>query len=463
MGLRRFFPNIDTWITDAHPDYTINVRGTGSNHGESPNLNVFSRKGDISSGSIELARILVQFDLTELSNSIYSEGTIPSSSIEYKLKLFDEKHGDTLPTSYDLFVFPVSQSWDEGRGIDDDDFKDYGYASWIDATSTTAWTLSGSDFLTSSYGSASAHFDGGDENLEVDITDIVINWLTGALPNNGLVIKLGDTEETNGVDYYKKMFHARESMFVDRIPHLEVRWNDVVKDNRNNFIFDNSSKLYMYNFVRGELVDLSEPIIVRIQDHVVGGVSGSASFEQEFTASRETLGTYSVDLTIESTSSFSGTVWYDIWFSGSRVYSTGTFTPMIVTGSQTDPYDQFIVDVTNLKRVYNKDEEARLKVNVRKRDFQTHVLTSASLQMDREYIEKMYYSVINEDTGEVIIPYGTGSLVHTQLSYNSEGNYFNLWMGSFVPGFLYRLQFLIDVNRFDKKIVNDEDYIFKVV
>jgi hypothetical protein len=105
-----------------------------------------------------------------------------------------------------------------------------------------------------------------------------------------------------------------------------------------------------------------------------------------------------------------------------------------------------------------------MKVNVRKRDHITHygVLPSASLDMEREYMEKMYYSVINDETGEVIIPFGTGSLNHTQLSYDEEGNYFSLWMSSFVPGFKYRLVFLIDINRFDKKMV-DDGFVFKVV
>jgi hypothetical protein len=103
-------------------------------------------------------------------------------------------------------------------------------------------------------------------------------------------------------------------------------------------------------------------------------------------------------------------------------------------------------------------------VNVRKKDYYTHVgaIGTGSLDMEKEYIEKMYYSIENNETNEVIIPFGTGSIAYTQTSYDSNGNYFNLFMNSFIPGSVYRIKFLIDINRYDKKII-DENFIFKVI
>jgi hypothetical protein len=401
----------------------------------------------------------MQFDMTELSGKIYGEGMIPSSGVTYVLKMFDERHGDTVPTSYDLFAFPLSRSWDEGVGIDDDLDRDGGVANWLQPVSTADWVTTGSDYLADE-GSGSQHFDDGNEDLEMDVTDLVMNWLTGTFGNNGLVLKMGDTEENSSARYFRKVFHGRESLFVEKLPYIEARWNSVVKDHRHNFAFDNDSNLLLYNFVRGELVDLTEPVTVRIQDNVIGV---SASYSEEFTAGKVSTGIYSASINIENTASFSAS-WIDVWFSGSRTYMTGAFTPLVLTGSQVDQYDEFDVDVTNLKRVYNVNEEARLKVHVRKRDWITHVgvMPSASLEIDKECIEKMYYGVMNNETGDMIVPFGTGSAAHTQLSYNSDGNYFNMWLSSFVPGFTYRLLFLIDINRYDKKII-DDGFVFKVV
>lgn len=466
MGFYRIFPTKDTWITDRVIDNDIAVRATGSNHGRSPALNVFAVEPEVAagSGSADLARALLQFGVTELSGKIYDEQIIPSSSVSYVLKMFNMTHTDTLPESYDLFAYPLSQSWDEGNGIDDDNDRDDGVANWGQATSITNWTTSGSDFLETGFGSGSQHFDQGQEDLEMDITDIVVNWLTGTLEQNGVVVKLGVSEESGSTDYFRKVFHGRETKFIDKMPYIEARWDDTLKDNRGNFAFDVSGTLAVYNFVRGELTSF-EPNTnpkVQIKDSLV-------TSQVTFTASHDAIeivtGIYTASFCIPYAPN-SGT-FYDIWTTaGPTAQTTGSFVPLRLSASQIDPYDEFDVAMTNLKRVYSVSEEARLIVSARKRDFITHVgsITSASLGLvrEREYIEKMYYSIENDETGEVVVPYGTGSVPYTQLSYNGDGNYFNLFMRNFVPGFKYRVKFLIDINRFDKKII-DDDFTFKVV
>ena len=462
MAFYRSFPLADTWITDAAPDSNLSYRASGSNHGLSPSLNVFARKAEINSSSIELARTLVKFSLTDLSGKIYSDNTIPSASVSYYLRMFDKKHDDIIPTSFDLFVYPLSRSFDAGSGIDDDNYRDIGYANWLNSTSTQTWTTTGSDFISSGYGSGSQHFDIGTEDLEVDITDVVKNWLTGGINNNGLVVKFGNTEETNATNYYKKMFYGKETKYVEYMPYIEARWNDVLKDNRNNFAYSIQNRLFLYNFIRGELTSVTEPVTVRIQDHLLGT---SASFSQTYDAVRHAAGILTASVTIANTASFkfSGT-FYDIWFSGSTVLMTGTFTPLILTGANYDSYEDFVVDISNLKRTYKTNEETRLKVLVRNKDYKNHrgLQSTASLDMPKEYAEKLYYSILNNENGKVIVPFGTGSLLYTNTSYNSEGNYFRLWFNSFVPGFTYRIIFLLDINQDEKRILDDE-FVFKVL
>lgn len=458
MPFFNFYPTKDTFITNKSIDGTDAVRATGSNLGAVPNLSIFAQKAVINSSSIELARSLLDFNISELSGKIYSEKTIPSSSVSYFLKMFNLEHDQTVPTSYDLFVYPLSRSFDEGSGIDEDDFQDLGYANWNFATSITQWTNTGSDFITSL--SASQHFDQGTEDLEVDITSIMNAWLTGGLSQNGLLVKMGDTEETNDVNYFIKKFHSSETKFVDRLPYIQARWSDVLKDNRGNFGYNVPNTLVMYNFIRGELTTVSEPVTVRVQDSLI---SASASYTQTFPAYQIAPGIVTASIFIDNSASFSSS-FYDIWFSGSRVYLTSSFTPLSLTASQVDPYSEFVVSISNLKRIYSVDEEARLKAVVRKRDYKTHmgIVATSSLDVPKEYVEKMYYSIENEETGEVIIPFGTGSINFTQLSYNNDGNYFDIFFKSFVPGLIYRIKFLIDINQKDKKVL-DSDLLFKVI
>lgn len=471
----------DSTISNISTDGTNSGRASGSNVGMSPLLQIFALKDRIFTGSLEWARSLLQFDVTELSRSIFVDKTIPSSSVTYTLKMPNYIHGGKIPTSFELFVYPLSRSWTEGTGSDVSKWRDYGFVNWLSASSTQTWTTSGSDFLSVNYGSGSQLFDRGQEDLEMNVTQIVGNWLTssiglgGGLPNNGLIVKLGNSEENNGVIYDTKMFHSRESKFVDRLPFLEARWDtDVIRDNRKNFAYNNWNKLYFYNFIRGELTSSGEPVFVQIKDSLI---NKSASWNTVLTASRVSDGIYSCSLYVNNfTSSFSGS-WYDIWISGgfigsgaslsasaaSSVFMTGTFSPMFLSGNQNDPYEDFDISV-NMKDIYQTTEQDRIKVSVRKKNIKkTHlrVVHSGSVNIDRLFVEKMYYSIVNDQTNETVVPFGTGSTEFTRLSYNGDGNYFDTFFNWGVPGFVYRLKFQIHENK--SKKIYDESWKFKVI
>ncbi len=53
-------------------------------------------------------------------------------------------HGSTLPREYTLVVSPVSQSWEEGYGLDMENYTDLTYdgtgSNWINAEAHTPWT-----------------------------------------------------------------------------------------------------------------------------------------------------------------------------------------------------------------------------------------------------------------------------------------------------------------------------------
>ena len=481
MGFYRLSLTKDSFISNISTDGTHGNRATGSNLGSSPTLQVFALKDRLFTGSVEWSRALLQFDVVDLSRSIFIDKTVPSSSVTYTLKMPNFVHGGTTPTSYELYAYPLSRSWTEGSGSDSSRWRDYGWVSWLSASSTQTWTNSGSDFLLTNYGSGSQLFDRGQEDLEMNITEIVGNWLSSSigvagLPNSGIVVKLGSTEENSDVSTYStKMFHSRESKYVDRIPYLEARWDtDILRDNRNNFAYNQWNKLYFYNFVRGQLTGTAEPVFVQIKDHLI---NQSASWNTILTASRVEYGIYSASLYVNKfTSSFSSS-WYDIWISGgfigsgasltasvaSSVFMTGTFTPVFLSGNQYDPNQEFIID-PDLRSEYTTNEYTRIRVNVRNKNFKTshlRIVHTGSLSQDREYVEKMYYSIVNDQTNETVVPFGTGSTEFTRLSYNGDGNYFDIFMNWAIPGFVYRIKFLVYFNK--NKKTYDDSWRFKVI
>ena len=102
------------------------------------------------------------------------------------LRLFSAETPEPPPTNFTLVVAPISQSWTEGWGPNLAN-KDYTAASnWDSASAGTAWTSAGGDFLSSPVFTAS--FVTGYEDLEVDITTLVEEWLNSTITNNGLAV-----------------------------------------------------------------------------------------------------------------------------------------------------------------------------------------------------------------------------------------------------------------------------------
>tara|TARA_R100001377_G_scaffold84611_1_gene68559 strand:+ start:464 stop:1591 length:1128 start_codon:yes stop_codon:yes gene_type:complete len=73
-----------------------------------------------------------------------------------------------------------------------------------------------------------------------------------------------------------------------------------------------------------------------------------------------------------------------------------------------------------------------------------------------------YYSIKDTQTEDVIIPYGTGSMV----SCDSTGNYFNVWLNGLQSERFYKFEFKVvsGSNTVDETVqYYDDDFVFKVV
>ena len=135
MSIKRYFATADNTITNAFKT-NLSTRGTGSNMGASDVLEVFSIVGQASSGSTELSRVLIQFPVSGTTageiKGDRTAGTIPASgSVRFYLRMFNAKHGLTLPRNMTLNVQAVSQSWSEGTGLDMENYTDTGISNWV--------------------------------------------------------------------------------------------------------------------------------------------------------------------------------------------------------------------------------------------------------------------------------------------------------------------------------------------
>ena len=318
MAIKKYTANADNTVVNAY-DSNLKTRGTGSNAGQADILETFSIYGRVTTSSQELSRILVKFPVTDISTD-RSNGVVPASgSVSFYLRLYNAVHSKTVPRDYSLTVLAISQSWQEGVGLDLENYRDltvgHEGSNWMSASNTAYWTdvngtvLAGGSYLTGSDVTGivdteiftfTQTLSTGLEDLELDITPLVEQWIAGTYSNYGVGVHLSASYEAyesgsansitsripgqlalDGDDdtqsviynpsgstksYYTKRFFARGTENFFKKPTIEARWNSSKADDRANFFFSSSlapaaknlNTIYMYNYIDGQLTDIPQ-------------------------------------------------------------------------------------------------------------------------------------------------------------------------------------------------------------
>lgn len=458
MSIKRYIAEKDTTITDA---FKLNqtTRGINSNMGASDILEVFSIYGQVTTSSYEKSRILIQFPISDILADRNKNIIAKSGSCQFILKLSNASHADSTPENLLLKISPVSGTWEEGVGLDMEGYTDLGFANWVSASSTAAWINQGGDTYSSSLQTLIAD---STDDLEVDITDFVENWITGSIPNNGLLISLESSLEANTESYYTKKFFARRSQFFYKKPWIEVRSNSSIKDKRNSFYLssdlvssqDNMNTLFLYNSVRGQLKNIPSvgtgTLLVSLYSGTLdGGPTGLPLALNNGTVTSVTGGFYSTGIYTASIGiSGNYSYLYDVWslLTGTQIHTGSAIEPYSYDASDDSNLPEYVLSLPNLKQSYNQSESTRIRVDSKERQWDSNIYHIAAYEPDKKIIENLYYRIIRIADNYEVISYGTGAYKHTLCSYDNVGNYFDIDMSLFEPGYSYKLYFAFEYN-----------------
>jgi hypothetical protein len=472
MGVKKYFASQDNTITNAFKA-NLSTRGTGSNMGAADILETFVIHGQtsasISATNAEQSRVIIQFPVDQIMTDV-TGGILPTdtSSIQYKLKLYNAPHGSTVPLSYSLDVCMLSQAWSEGRGLDMDNYTDIGFSNWVNRSSGSAWNATGGGYLGGVNTSASYYFETGLENLEIDVSEMVYKWL-GGTDNYGFLIKFPDVSVSGSDTLYTKKFFSRTSEFFLLRPVLEARWDSSRKDNRGNFFVsssnapatDNLNTIYLYNNIKGQFtnlpgLDASNTLNVSFYS---GSTTPSGDALEVTNDSGATTTTVVAGQLVENgatitgvyTASFASTSSlspiFDVWYTGSTPpltqFYTGSFEPQSFAVSDVSYQTQYITSVTNLMPSYIQGETPRIRVFPRLKNWSPTIYTIATQEIKPHIIEDAYYKVSREIDDLEVIAYATGSTnkYATRLSYDMSGSYFKLDTSCLDPGYSYEIKF----------------------
>ena len=483
MAIKRYAASADNTISNGFRE-GLSIRATGSNMGQADVSEIYSIYGRQSTSSAELSRVLSTFDIDSISSD-RAAGIIPESgSVDFYVRLFNAETTRTVPKNFTIVAQAISKSWSEGDGLDLENYKDLGTSNWISASKSTAWETQGGDYHTSP--EYQQTFKTGLEDLEINISELVEQWIAGTKENYGIGFRLTASQEAKSAtnsdgaekSYYTKRFFARGTQYFFKKPVIEARWNSAVRDDRGNFYYssslspaaENLNTLYLYNFVRGRLTNIP---VIGTGNIFVNLYSGSTSptgsklvlydGETNATGGHVSTGIYSCSIAITSAATPLKTL-FDVWHNDSGTqYFTGSISPEthVALGYSTGN-TRYVTNIRNLRSKYFSEEVARFNVYVRNKNWSPTIYTVASKDIENTIIPSASFRVYRVLDGYNVIPHGTGSDLQTLLSYDVSGNYFNLDMSLLDPGYEYGIKLAFYDSQRQSWIEQDQKFVFRV-
>lgn len=474
MGIVRIPFNKDCFITSE---------SISGNSGRDQVVNVAGKYVELTQEKF-ISRILGSIDTSSTSDLVtkINDGYIPdpntNTTVTAYLKMFNTLHSERKAVGFNINVFPLTSDWDEGTGIgfnESNDLLSTGYANYIYRKPSLLWSNSGGDYKVDS-NSSSQYFSSGDENLNVNVTNIIKVWLNSTSSNYGFIIKMGDFEESltgttsASLDYYRKSFFARETNFL-KWPRVEFVWNDRIIDYKSIAPFGTSSYLYFYNISNGTYKDLSgtgafpgHVVIEGITSNSSTSWSSVSSSLSSVTASRISTGIYRMlinELPYSIYSTYSK--FRDNWTITSSISSVlSSLTSFITTISPINnsfdnvDYSKLTVNFLNFQNEYLKENKITFRIFIKDLSYSYQTLTASSTSFSNLIIEDGYWRILT-DKDEIDIDWQS-------LSFDKNGNFFVLDMNNFIRNTNYKIDLKLNYKNqnlfFDGKEISA---VFRVI
>lgn len=153
------------------------------------------------------------------------------------------------------------------------------------------------------------HFDNGNENIDVDITDYVNGIIVSGNTNHGLGLAFAVLYQDINDEYDQSVSFFTKYTQTFYEPFVESVFNDLIEDNRQNFIGEKENNLYLYVTKGSNFYDLDELPIVDILNSSGTPITGLTGL----TTTKIKKGTYKVTFGITGELCDGKRFFYDKW------------------------------------------------------------------------------------------------------------------------------------------------------
>jgi len=348
--------------------------------------------------------------------------------------------GRRRASSFDLILFRIPktsgntgnfQSWDEGVGYDftDTNMNQNGMfgslypinyvdprsysdrpSNWYKKTNITDWSQPGiynnkNEGVVKYSGLTiidRQHFEFGNEDINMDMTEEINSILLGTLTGvtGWGIAYVPDVENLTGLtESYSVGFFTRHTQTYYQ-PYLLTDYDDLIQDDRNTFVKNQTNKLFLYIYENGVPINLDSKPFVRINDRSGALVPNMGSLQ----TCLKTKGVYEVVIPNGLTGYTAPCQFYDIW---SGLTINGQSIPNVENQFTLKPYQAKIQIGSNTKEPsqfgFNfygiLQDEKILNTDVRKVGIT--IKKAYTTQQLLQNIEAYYRIYVKEGTTEV--------------------------------------------------------------
>lgn len=396
------------------------------------------------------SRLLFYFDESRILD-FYTSGVMPdltkmkhtlniTNTSAFDLELLNKQtpYGKDRASSFDLILFRVNQNWDEGTGYD---YLNSTYiggigntasvkaSNWVEAQNNVFWSGGNGTYSGSATPIQTIHFDKGNEHIEIDITDVVNDYLSGGSINYGLGIAFTRIFEETPSDnlQYVGFFTRHTQTFYE--PYVETKYTGFIRDDRNKFYLDKPNTLCLFVTLGGQATNLDSNPGVIISDN--NGVVISAITS----TTHVTKGVYSVDVTIPETNNNTPELMFTDTWTGLTI--NGNARPDIELdfvlkdsscyyniGTDEELPKRFGFSVTGIKK-----DERIVRGDIRRINISARIPYTIDQQ---QLLDELQYRIfVKEGKGEVTV------IDWSDVHRTSYANYFLLDTNSLIPQTYY--------------------------
>ena len=490
----------------AEKDATLYEASQSLNSGLDEILEVRKDISDTAT-TIDVSRALIKFDLTEISESI-NAGIIPDSgskAARYFLNLFDAKP-TSLASSQSLFAYPVSQSWVMGDGRSYDNPITTDGCSWTFSKGQddgTLWTpelsASGATWY-QNFASGSLDFIPpfgtsitASNEVQITVRGTEFNFIatasvdsngTGSVPDDAspnFFFNSGSStadfgsnlvDQINAADIgITASFSGTTTLHITASSITTAGLTDISIDTGSNGNYSDvltlggggvpyeasQSFTQKSEDVRMDVTNIVQAWLSQSIDNEgflikrTGNVGNSDKFSDE--NNTQDLGNFSF-FSSDTHTKYPPTL--------EVVWDDSKWRPGTLEQLSSTELEDTVIYMKGLRPEYKEKSKARFRVVGRARYPETTFSTTpANLTVKVLPPSSSFYSILDAETDDVIVPFGSGS----KLSCDSNGNFFNLDLNGFQPERYYKIEYRIQSgSKTDEELdlYYDEGFTFKV-